>query len=115
MENAKKINPARILTIFIIASLFFVFLTGYTKFIFAKDYTFYIETECDPENTACFVRDCNESCPPNGLSVYSAYYIRGTDFQKCTSSNCSNICQGLETAHLCKPILCDTNAGDECI
>lgn len=111
--NTKKLST-RVLIAFIVISLFFVFLTGYTKYIFAKDYSFYIETECNPDTASCFIRDCEEYCPPNGLATYSAYYIQASEFNKCTSNDCSNICQDSETAHLCEPILCDSSAGDEC-
>lgn len=102
-------NSSRILVTFFIVSLFFVFLTGYTKYIFAKDYTFYIETECNPEVSTCYVRSCDDYCPPNGLSTYSAYYIPAAEYKNCTSSDCKNICESSETSHLCEPIPCDPN------
>ncbi len=97
------------LTSFVIVSIFFVFLTAYTKYIFAKDYSFYIEGECNPTTTTCFVRDCEEYCPPNGLDTYSAYYIDASEFSSCASNDCANICKNLETAHLCEQIACDSN------
>jgi hypothetical protein len=114
MDTDSKKPSVRILIAFIIITLFFVFLTGYTKYIFAKDYTFYIEAECNPDTTSCFIRDCEEYCPPNGLSTYSAYYIDASEYSRCTSNDCSNICQDSTTAHLCEPIPCDSDAGDEC-
>lgn len=105
-EQKTQFGP-RLLVGFFIISLFFVFLTGYTKYIFAKDYTFYVEGECDPTATSCYVRSCDDYCPPNELSTYSAYYIDANQFNNCTYNDCKNICEDTETAYLCEPIPCD--------
>jgi hypothetical protein len=107
--EVKKSSQTWPLTSFVVISILFVFLTAYTKYIFAKDYSFYIEGECDPLITTCFVRDCDEYCPPNGLEIYSAYYIDASEFTSCTSNDCASICENLETAHLCEQIACDSN------
>lgn len=104
----------RLIKYFVILSLILVFLTAYTKYIFAKDYYFYIESPCDPSTTKCFVRDCDDYCPPNGLETYSAYNIKASTYSSCLDNSCVNICESSESEHLCTPIACDETTGDEC-
>jgi hypothetical protein len=104
----------RLLTVFVLFSLVFTFLTAYTKYMFAKDYEFYIEAPCDPTSETCFVRDCDDYCPPNGLDTYRAYMIPASTFPNCTDNSCSNICLEDATADQCTEILCDAEVGDSC-
>lgn len=101
-----------IITFFVI--LFFT-LTAYTKYIFAKDYTFIIETPCSTENGVCYVRDCEEYCPPNKLEIYSVFYMPAYMYKECTGNSCENICFTAETSHYCTEIICDKENGDDCI
>jgi hypothetical protein len=103
----------RILTSFIVISLVLVFLTAFTKFIFAKDYYFYIESECDESSEICFTRDCEEYCPPNGLDTYKAYYIPASAFPQCEDNGCNNICEG-DASNVCEELECDAENGDVC-
>jgi hypothetical protein len=109
-----ELTKTQLLTSFVFISVFLVFLTAYTKFIFAKEYFFYIEAPCDTETQSCFVRDCDEYCPPNGLDTYSAYYLKASDFPSCTTNDCANICLNEITADKCEMIPCDSLAGDSC-
>lgn len=106
-------KSTNLLILFIAITLGVVFLSAYTRYIFAKDYTFYIEAACDPSKENCFVRDCNDYCPPNGLAIYSAYHIKASIFPTCINNDCANICQS-KTNKECAPILCDIEAGDSC-
>ncbi len=113
-SRQNELTKTQVLTLFVFVSIFFVFLTAFTKFIFAKDYQFYIEGACDTTTQNCFVRDCDDYCPPNGLDTYSAYYIKASDFPSCSSNDCANICLNGATTEKCEVIECDSNAGDSC-
>jgi len=91
-----------------------VLLTAYTKFIYANDYQFRIEAPCDPETESCFVRDCEEYCPPNGLEVFSVFEISAADYEKCTTNSCENVCQSVVGDELCLQVSCDEENGDDC-
>ena len=95
-------------------SVLFVLFTAYTKYIYAQDYNFIIEAPCDPGEMTCFVRDCDDYCPPNELEVYRAYEIPATDYNLCTDNSCTNICQNVDTMSSCVPILCNLDNGDDC-
>lgn len=117
MAESREYLPqygVRLLTIFVLSSLVFTFLTAYTKYIFAKDYSFYIEAPCDPSTMSCFVRDCDDYCPPNGLDTYRAYMIPASIFPACTNNSCENVCLDETTTHQCEEIQCDEEAGDSC-
>ncbi len=103
------------LTLFVLLSVMLTFLTAYTKYIFAKDYSFYIEAPCDPTTMTCFVRDCGDYCPPNGLDTYRAYMIPASVFPSCTSNSCENICLSESSSYQCEEIICDSETGDECV
>lgn len=102
------------LLVFTICGASLVFLSAYTKYIYAKDFSFLIEATCNPEQQTCYVRDCDESCPPNQLEIYSAYEISAADYAKCTTNGCENICQNETTSNLCKEFVCDGEKGDDC-
>jgi hypothetical protein len=112
-EYSKKWGVV-ILVSFVVISLTLTYLTAYTKYIFAKEYTFYIEAPCDSETMTCFTRDCEDYCPPNGLSEYRAYTIKASVFSSCTDNSCTNICQNSETAMQCEEIVCSEEDGDSC-
>lgn len=103
-----------ILITFVVLSLLLTYITAYTKYIFAKDYSFYIEAPCDPESTTCFTRNCDDYCPPNGLADYRAFTIKASTFGSCTDNACSNICLNKSIAYQCEEILCDPLSGDTC-
>lgn len=112
-EYSKKLGVVVLVT-FVALSLVLTYLTAYTKYIFAKDYNFYIETPCDPETMTCFTRDCDDYCPPNGLSEYRSFTISASTFTSCSSNSCENICLNTNTASKCEEITCDPTAGDSC-
>ncbi|MEK7462311.1 MAG: hypothetical protein AAB618_01945 [Patescibacteria group bacterium] len=98
-------------TRFIIISIFLITLSAYTRFIFAKDYSFYIEAACDPSSEICFLRDCEEYCPPNELEHYKAFTIPAAAFEQCSDNSCSNIC---EEGSVCERIECGASEEDVC-
>ncbi len=97
---------------FILVAVMLMISASFTRYILAKDYVFFIETPCDPEKNNCFVRDCNEYCPPNNLEVYSVYTIKAVDFERCTDNACTGICT--ETTSICGIVECNPDAGDSC-
>lgn len=99
---------------FAVTAVVIIALSSYTRYIFAKDYYFYIEAPCDPQSQSCFVRDCDDYCPPNGLDTYRSFYIKAEDFIHCAENSCANICLESETSKLCGEVICDTENGDEC-
>ncbi len=103
-----------LLILFVTVSVALVFLTAFTKYFFAKDYYFYVEVPCDETTQNCFVRDCDDYCPPNGLASYKAYYIKASLFESCTDNTCANICESDSSSQLCTEIACDTENGDSC-
>lgn len=95
-------------------SVLLVLLTGYTKYIYAGDYFFIIEAPCDENSQTCFVRDCEDYCPPNELATYKTYLIKAEDFADCTENSCTNICENEETSDLCEEVICNLDNGDDC-
>lgn len=90
-----------------------IVVTGY-KFLFGLEYEFYVEAPCDPSSQTCFVRDCSEpeSCPPNELESYRAFYLSAEDFNTCRNNSCLYSCtNGIIE---CQEVLCGESEGDEC-
>ncbi|MEZ4104591.1 MAG: hypothetical protein R3B60_04900 [Candidatus Paceibacterota bacterium] len=95
-------------------SVSLVLLTAYTKYIYAHDYDFIIEAPCDPEQMSCYVRDCNDYCPPNELEIYQVYHLPASIYPLCIDNSCTNICESDETKKQCIPVLCNINNDDDC-
>lgn len=87
--------------------------SSFTRFVVAKDYNFHVEIPCEPTSEGtCFVRDCDDYCPPNGLESYKVFVIPALLYDKCTDNSCSNIC--LTNGSLCSEIQCSLENGDTC-
>lgn len=102
--------------VFIFALMFFSALfSSFYKYYYTKDYDYAVEASCDPALEKCFSRDCSnaDDCPPNGLSVYKVWHIKAYDFPKCSDNSCKKECE--EKTLQCEPIVCDAEAGDECV
>lgn len=87
--------------------------TGW-NFLHTKEYTYVIETECDPATEVCFERDCSieDECPPNGLGVYKVYRLSAKDFESCSDDSCHTQCiQGSVT---CEEQVCGESEDDTC-
>jgi hypothetical protein len=105
------------LTLYLVTTtilLFLALLTSFTKYIYAKDYYFFVETPCNPESEICFVRDCNDYCPPNNFSTYKTFSIKAQHFSQCSDNTCQSVCFNKQTKNLCQEIVCNHEAGDEC-
>lgn len=115
MNTDKRLSlRIKILTILTTLSVLLVFFTAYTKYIHAKDYYFFVEAPCDETSQTCFVRDCDEYCPPNELEIYKVFLIKAKDFNTCTENSCANICENTATEDFCEEIMCDVENGDDC-
>lgn len=97
-----------------VLSVVLVLLTAYTKYIYAKDYFFFVEAPCDTSSQTCFVRDCDDYCPPNEFEEYKTYLIKAEYFEQCTDNSCLNICEAPETSNLCEEVICNIEDGDDC-
>lgn len=87
-----------------------VFCTSMYAHLFAADFDYLVEAECDAGTQTCYVRDCEaDECPPNGLSSYTLYVVPARDFAQCTDNACSNVC----LPGGCEEIRCSDET-DEC-
>jgi hypothetical protein len=92
-EKEKKHN------LFLYILLFLILITILSSFYFfylKKDYDFFVEASCNPEQETCFFRDCENSmdgCPPNNLSYYHQYSIKARDFKFCPNEDCTQACE----------------------
>lgn len=94
-----------------IIGLIVVLVASFVKYLYTKDYYFFVEAPCDVGKENCFVRDCDNYCPPNGLASYSIYKIKAKDFEGCTTNACLQVC---ENSTVCEKIACDSELGDSC-
>ncbi len=64
------------------------------KFYITKNYDFYVEVSCNPDEEECLSRNCEtEECPPNGLETYKEYTISAKDFERCENEDCTELCK----------------------
>ena len=98
-------------TIIIFGAMAMVAITASAfRYLYFTAYAFHIEAPCvRTDDTTCFVRDCDEYCPPNGLELYQVFEIPAVIFHDCADNSCSNICPSAD----CTPILCDPEF-DQC-
>ena len=88
------------------------FFSSFARFVVAKDYNFHVEIPCEPMDSNCFVRDCDDYCPPNALESYRVFVMPAQLYSGCTDNTCSNIC--LTNGTSCTEILCSAETGDSC-
>ncbi len=102
-ENIKTHNTFISILLF---SCLIVISTSFYFFFYKKDYTFLVETQCNPQTQTCFYRDCSieGDCPPNNLSYYNKYNLSAKDFELCVEGDCTDAC-ALNTI-LCEKIEC---------
>jgi len=112
-EQSSK-NYSTALIIFVLASVLLVIFSSYTRYLFAKDYFFFVEAPCDEETQTCFFRRCDDYCPPNQLEVYSVYRIKASLYEQCTDNSCENICNDSASKSTCELIPCNVDDGVEC-
>lgn len=72
-----------------------VIATSFYFFYFKKDYSFLVESPCDPTKDVCIQRDCTnpDDCPPNQLSVFKRYSLNAGDFKRCENEDCTKACE----------------------
>lgn len=106
-------RPGKIVLALLITSIgLVIFSTGY-RFLWEKNYTFMVETECTVGSESCFARDCEEEeCPPNGLEEYRVFNLQAKDFSACDGGSCLNVC--VDGSITCEEVMCDSFAGDSC-
>lgn len=80
----------------LLAGILIVTLNSFYFFYLKKDYSFIVETSCDPYNEICLYRDCENEpdlCPPNQLSNYKEYTIKANDYKYCENEDCKYACE----------------------
>lgn len=112
MEKMNK--PSKIFLALITLSVLLVIIATAYKFLWLKDYNFYVEAVCDPEIEICFYRDCSipDDCPPNGLEHYRAFEVPAGDFSNCSDNSCLAECVSGKIQ--CNELICDESEGYEC-
>lgn len=111
----KKGENLILITLFVLGFLLAIEAV-YLRFFYAKDFDYLVEALCDPAKEFCFYRDCAsnpEDCPPNNLSYYKQYHVKGYDFEKCTDNSCQKQCR--ETSLNCKEVQCGLAGEDVCV
>lgn len=105
-KQSKEKFKGDIINAIFIVSFFIVIIGAFLRYYYLKEYSFTIETSCDPQVEWCYERDCTnpDDCPPNGWSDYKQYNIPAADFDKCQADNCVSYCHD---SHQCSEIPCD--------
>lgn len=113
MDIPKKTSVPVILWILIISVIIVLGQSIYKNYIL-RDYTFYVEAQCDTSANECYVRSCEVEgdCPPNNLETYRAFELPASEFQYCSDNSCLNICPSEE--HLCEELLCSDQEDVDC-
>ena len=111
-ENKKKYIFG-ILIVVILTAIVYSFYSIYFK----KDLDFIVEFPCDTSKEICTIRNCSNEydCPPNGLSSFTRYIIKGKDFAVCDKSgDCISFCERDESS--CVKLDCEENEeyGESC-
>lgn len=102
----------------VVSIFFFLSAIGvsFYTYYYTKEYTYLVEASCDPLIEPCFFRDCQsepDSCPPNGLSLYKQFYVKGYEFQKCVDNSCKAECE--QGTIFCENIPCGESEEDICV
>jgi hypothetical protein len=100
----------KIVWLAIIAAIAYVVWFNFHKFVLTKNYDFYVEAPCNPAEEVCFVRDCEDYCPPNGMAVYKVWAISAADFKACADETCEEACEG--GVIKCDPVVCNPEEDD---
>jgi len=102
------------LAVLILAFLLLPIFSNYYKYYVTKNFIYAVEAKCDPLIEVCFMRDCtvSDDCPSNGFSKYKKYYVKASDFSKCSDNSCQKECEnGLIQ---CRLIHCGDSEDDVC-
>ncbi len=112
IENSTLGRRVFLALVFILLVLPIAF--SYYKYYYTKDYDYIVEANCDPFIEICFSRDCSlpDECPPNGLSNYKMFIVKGYDFNKCLDNSCEDECSN--NLINCTTITCGDSDEDVC-
>lgn len=103
-------GSGKIIWVAVVLAFAYVIWFNFQKFVLEERYDFFVESPCDPETESCYLRDCEEYCPPNGLSSYKVWKIVARDFDRCADDSCEAEC---ETGKIvCEEVPCDPEEGD---
>ncbi len=111
---SKGLNSWSFFSVVILFIIVTVAISAYARFLYFQEYTFYVEAACDPEIENCYIRSCEDYCPPNELEVYKAFYIPANVFAQCTDNSCENICSDTTSGPVCEEIPCEADEETEC-
>jgi len=106
----KETGSGKVIWLAVAAAFVYVVWFNFHKFVLAERYDFFVEAPCDSETESCYLRDCEEYCPPNGLSSYRVWKIVARDFKRCADDSCEAECASGEIA--CEEIACDPETAD---
>lgn len=106
----KEKGLSKIIWLAVAAAILYVVWFNFDKFVLSQNYEFYVESPCDPAEETCYVRDCEDYCPPNGMAVYKVWMISAADFDECADDTCEAECES--GAITCEPVPCDSEEAD---
>lgn len=95
MLNSGKINSNTLFMSLFAITLLLVIGSSFYKYYYLKNYDYIIEASCNPELENCFFRDCEnneDECLPNNYSYYKQFFIKASDFPKCSDNSCAEQC-----------------------
>jgi hypothetical protein len=96
----------------LIVMILAVIAGAYDKYFYTKNYDFFVEAPCDPLKNVCFIRDCDDGCPPNGLEEYRVFTLSASDFNFCKDNSCLDECTSGSIT--CEETMCGDSEEDEC-
>ncbi len=112
METQQTQKSFYILLFALLGIICLSFFSSFTRFVVAKDYNFHVEIPCESTGTNCYIRDCDDYCPPNGLESYRVFIMPAQLYGECDNNSCKNIC--LNNKDTCEEIKCSFENGDDC-
>lgn len=97
---------------FLLALTAIMFLLSVGRYFVLTDYYILVEAPCDPQTQSCYIRDCDDYCPPNELAIYREFSIPAGMFKQCTDNSCLNVC--LSEEGVCGENICSDQDEIEC-
>lgn len=109
--NDTRLISTRLFALLVLLTVFAVSATSFVRYVFAKSYIFHVEMPCDTSKQNCYLRDCDDYCPPNGLAEYKVYAVKASEYKNCSNNSCVNVCLD---SNKCTEIKCNPSNGDSC-
>lgn len=106
----QALGSGKVIWIVVAAAFLYVVWFNFNKFVVTKNYDFFVEAPCDAASESCHLRDCEDYCPPNGLSSYKVWKLVARDFSRCSDDSCEKECASGRVK--CEPVPCDPEEGD---